>query len=82
MRSDCGRYTIVKYGIADDEYRYELWDRKNLVAGKLLSASEAIRAHTLHLATQVSSTPATLTTSAQSPDGDRSDGSTRNCATG
>jgi hypothetical protein len=55
IRSKCGLWTICRYGIGDNEDRWELWNVKTQLVVNLSSESEAIRAYTSRQAIPASS---------------------------
>src|SRR5688572_7815258 len=58
IRSTDGRFTVCKYGVADNTYRYETWDRKDQIASGMSTAAEAIRASERRATTSSSSAQA------------------------
>jgi hypothetical protein len=73
IRSKCGLWTICRYGIGDNEERWELWNGRTQLVVNLSSESEAIRAYTSHRDTQASSAMAAGAKSLQSPAGDQAE---------
>jgi hypothetical protein len=70
IRSDDGRFTICKYGIADDEYRYELWKGKDQLSVGMPTALDATR---LHLSIMDSSQEAGPKSPPSQTDGDQTE---------